>query len=232
MTALNAKKKAAVACCCRCIGMCWPYTCMGEVCTLQEVNWEISAPNCTAIDGTTGVFGPLSPDNIVREMGTCGPCVCYDTIADIQLPVKRYLQVGGGPPPNPPQICNVVDDFIELQLFLATGNNQRGDCCNVRLLVHLRESSAFGLELCSGDPVGRDEFPCLPNVTNPPPSNFRVYSPVSCECLSGTTGFAATFDLSEIAFCCPLGNWDGACAPNSRCPVLFQCSLTDATLTI
>lgn len=240
MTTLWQKKRAAVECCCRCIGACWPYVCDGTFCTLQSIPWEISAPNCDAINGAFGSFDPFG-DGTVREFGPCGPCNCFESIGDLQLPVKRYLQIQGGGPgggdddiggPEPPPICSVIDDFILLQLFLATDDVENEDCCNVKLIVHLRQEKAFGLELCAGEPLNASGLLCIPSVANAPPANFRMFSPVSCECLPNNQGLAATFDLSEIQFCCPLGNWDGICSPNSRCPVLFQCSLNEATLTL
>lgn len=225
------KKKAALQCCCRCIGHCWPHTCDHEVCTLESVPWEISAPNCTAINGTSGVFEPLAgAGDIVREMGPCGPCTCYESIAEINLPARVYFEAGGGPPPSPPPFCSVADTFVKLQFYIFTGNNEAGNCCNIKLLVYLREG--HGLELCSGETVDRDAVTCIPLVATPDPAFYRVFSPSACECLPGTTGFAATFDLSEIAFCCPLGDFSGVCAPNSKCAVFVDCSLTEATLTL
>lgn len=228
------QQQALMQCnCCGCVGGCFPYTCVGDVCTLDNIPWSIEAPNCTAIDGLSGVFSPLGGNsNFIK--GICGPCVCYQSLTTITLPGKQRLEIGGGEGGiGPPPSCVTVDCSIPLKLYLGFDSSVPG-CCNAALIVEMLNSE---LALNSGIPQKPNSISCIPQVLPADDTKFRQFGFDSCTCLTPYNqgaGFSALFNLSRITWYCKLGNHPATslCYPFSKCCELFNCSLGGATLSL
>lgn len=243
MISIGGSKKAALMnCgCCGCDGACFPESCVGDVCTLLDVPWEITAPSCPAIDGMTGNFSPFGGYSSY-DRSECGPCVCYEAITELSLPGKIYLELGGGGGVgeegggggggDPPPTCVESPCTIDLKLYLAIDASIPG-CCRVVVVVELL-SVVDGLALTSGDVQTPETLNCIPQATPVDNDRFRQFEFDSCTCLPDRAGFTALFDLSRITWECTLGNHppSSLCYPNSLCCVLDGCSLAGATLTI
>lgn len=227
----GSKKRAIMECdCCGCRGACFPEDCVGDVCSLLDIPWEISAPSCADIDGLTGNFSPFGGYSSYSR-NECGPCVCYESIIELSLPGKIYLEVGGGEG-EPPAMCVEGACTIDLKLYLAIDSSIDG-CCKVVVVVELL-SVVDGLALNSGQYQNVDALSCIPQVTPVDNDRFRQFEFDSCTCLPDRAGFSAVFSLDRITWECTLGDHpiSSVCYPNSLCCVLDGCSLAGATLTI
>lgn len=228
----RASNKGVLECCCGCTGACFPYTCVGSVCTLEDIPWVIDAPNCPAIDGASGVFSPFGGNTGFRD-GKCGPCKCYQSISTISMPGKQRLEIGGGGPLDPPGFCTTFDCAIPLKFYLGFDASIQG-CCTASIVVEMLNSE---LALNSGIPQKPNTIACIPQVIPADNTRFRQFEFDSCTCLTPYdtgAGFSAIFDLSRVAWFCKFGNHppESACFPFSKCCELFGCSLGGATLSI
>lgn len=229
------KKRALLECgCgCGCVGACFPVNRNVTPNVLVDIPWTISAPNCPAIDGLTGVFQPFNASWVESN---CGPCTCYESTVNLSLPAKRKLSVGGddGDPEtlDPPPFCSEASVPIVLKFWLTTDNTIEG-CCKVAILVEL-VSYGDGNDLSCGNLVNDNDLNCLPFVSPADPKIYRKFALDLCTCLGVDEGFMGEFDLSRICWSCSLGTHLGDACPDgsSLCPELDGCSLVGATLSM
>ncbi len=215
------QQKALLECCeCGCQGCCVP---TNEDGTLAEIPFEISAPNCPAIHGATGVFAPI--DAIVPK-GPCGACPTYCAIASIIIPGKAAS--GFGSPSNPAVCLFTTCATTDLCIMLTCERGGSGavgldECCGrLRLWV----GNATQLEGDTGEnPPNQGGCDGFSDCTS-----WRKFAPNTCSC-EGT--LSAEFDISNLQFYCdPADVWtSGPCIGERKC-CQVGCDLTDATLVI
>lgn len=210
----------AVNCCCGCVGCCFPI--VGG--NLQSFPWQISAPNCPALNGQSGTFAPFNP--IGNVIGACGTCICYSAAV---IPINM---TGGQWQDNGLGVCVVQSCGAHFCFSLSCDDNEAavpgiGECCSrLRLKVWARNLRVTGggattQDTCTVGIIGD----CLFD-----PVTAREIHAASCACGPPLT---AAFDLSQLGFACLTDEVQtGVCAGKPLCCNIINCNLTGATLTI
>lgn len=240
-------------CCCpeECHGCCFPYDYLEPPDVMEAGNyaqilrWEIDAPNCPSLDGTTGQFSPetTGPHD---PMVFCGFCLCYvntDAVKTIG-PFSAWQDNGLGDCTATP--CSMTLCF-GLQCARTRPVNNLEECCNqFRLVVVFIGAVPDGGELVDtssqcfeGEGIGGNaNFPGC-NITSDFPEDIaRELAPSSCQCedneATPPVPFELVFDLSELSIICPEGNFGPGhpCEGLTRCCDITDCSFVDATVTV
>lgn len=238
-------------CCCdeTCHGCCFPYDYLEPPAVptagnyAQILRWEIDAPNCPDLDGRVGQFSPetTGPHD---PMVFCGFCLCYfntDTVAVIDADNRT---VDGDTCQQTPSTISIC---FGLQCARTRPVLTEEECCNqFRFIVIFINAYPTGGELVDtqsqcfeGEGIGGNpNFPGC-NVTEDFPEEIaRELSPSFCQCEDNEADppvpFQLVFNLSELSFGCPLGNYPigSPCEGFSRCSTPNNCSLVDATVTV
>lgn len=196
------------ACCCDCGGSCVG-CCFCNQSPATNVDYEISAPNCSALDGITGnISGP--------DTGTatgCGSCVSLPNNSQFhEVPTFVWDDSipSNGCVPQPG--ANFQFRFLlkcdENQPNSETDSATTDPCCrNVRLLVVDANTDGIRLEI----------------------------PPLSCSCSS--SGIMAIFPINKLYEDCTSFYSGGVCDGRPTCAQIGDgpggsCSLAGATLTI
>lgn len=207
-------------CCCgSCVGCCFPFT---PGAPMPSLNWLISAPSCSQLDGASGVLNAQVPGADQNADGSCGKCACYPDVPPGTEPiVNGTFEANLGSPEEPDCFESPCSFLIELGLSCDEEENAiegLPDCCSRLRLQFGTDGHLTGIGGVAGSTL-----PCVPTVTG----QYVIIPPTSCACGEGTID--AIFDLSGVNLTCP------AIAPpdcNDCCEPSPSCSLVGATLTI
>jgi len=223
------QKSAVLACgCCgaSCVGVCFPFSDNA----LQPLDWEIDAPNCAGIDGSTGIFNPIDPQ--FQTEGACGHCTCYQNISEPASIPGQFKEFLSSPIPDCydspcsiPMCFALTSDPLE-EPVSAPG--VAGCCGRLRLLVGV---SGGNLSL-GGEPA--IETGCDADTPSAPCNDFETWvelEPISCVC-DPITGLAAVFSLAALAIVCGQTYADGECIGEPTCCLPFACDFDGATVSV
>lgn len=237
-------------CCCEdCQGCCFPYDYLEPPAVpsagnyAQNIRWEIDAPNCPELDGLTGQFSPetTGPHD---PLTTCGFCLCYNNTDAVRTIDGTANYIDGEECRQ--TSCAMILCF-GLQCARTAPVTNLEECCNqFRLVVMFIGAYPTGGELVDtrsecfeGEGINQNpNFPGCNFSEEFPEDVARQLAPSFCQCedneVDPPVPFELVFDLGELAFGCPLGDWpDGSpCEGISRCCIPNACSLVDATVTV
>lgn len=210
--------------CLVCVGCCFPSAVDSSgIPYLKDLEWEITAPNCSTLNGAKGIMTALVPMFPVE--GQCGFCATYVNMHTPTI-MGRFP---GLPMPDPYQCgyspCSSPLCFELCCEYEIAGAGPPGDCTGrLRLLVSCPGMPIKGSDPRSASCTGADR---LQSCAAGPIFELR---PTAAVCDS-ETGLSAVFDLG-FAFECEKKVETGPCAGEPDCCMPMNCSLTGATLSI
>lgn len=206
-----------------CVGCCWP----ADATALLQLEWEITAPNCSQLDGQTGTFTAQNPQKSSHSAATCGYCTCYEDLVSISLTGEFWTDFG---------FCMNSPCSFGLCFALECADGEEAvagldDCC-ARIRLILGFTASGGSEGTNQTGITEVSSSDCANQPDCQSNSWYVIDPTSCACdADAEVGLSAVFPLSALVFECTDHTGTSSC-DDLQCCLPTDCDFTDATFCI